>query len=289
MMSDDEENGLITNIKDHSAQIILRYKRVLQCMLCFVLFVLIILIFPLIFSFNGTVSIMYQPSFEVYAAYISSYATNESVCDLPVQPFLHPPEGKPASVLLGVGDLTDLTSVLQESTRIRIIDSNCIRTYYETPSCMLPSWFKHGLLVKFQTVNDLISEFPGFHARRIVLIVQNPFEAYADYIRDQGTNSNMEKMQTFFNDWEGEQNAYTGLADKITVTIYTNHLDIDSIVAIRNAVPEDVVPVSILKYCYSRKLKKRKPSSIGMELSRGQKDILCNIVSAHWRKEWGPC
>jgi hypothetical protein len=232
---------------------------------------------------------VYQPLTDVYAKYLDQRTTDASVCDLPVQPFVHPPDNKPGSVLLGVGGLTDLTNALQESTRIRIIDASCPLSYYETPSCMQPSWFKHGLLVKMSSVDQVVTSFPGFNAQRIILIKKNPFVEFAEEVRDGKRGANLDQMKSFFSLWTVEQNAYKGLVDRITLTINTTDTSIETILKIRKAIPEDLLTETLLQACYDKKVKDPKPAFLSFQISKEDKDKLCAMAAPYWINTWGPC
>lgn len=288
-MKDDEESGLVRDRPDDSLAIANRLKRGILCILCIILMIILLLIIPLLVSLQGTITVVYQPSMEVYIKYLNQHTTDAAVCDLSVQPFVHPPDNKPGSVLLGVGGLTDLTNALQESTRIRIIDASCPLSYYETPNCMQPSWFKHGLLVKMSSVDQLVKSFPGFTPERIIAVVKNPFVEFAEEVRDGKRAANLEQMKAFFSLWASEQNAYQALGDKIVLSIYSSDTSLKTIEQIRKIIPENLVAESLLQKCYEKKVKPPKPAFLSFQISKEEKDNLCKTVAPYWIKDWGSC
>jgi hypothetical protein len=289
MMKDDEESGLVRDRPDETLAIANRLKRGILCILCTILTIIVLLIIPLLVSLQGTITVVYQPQMEIYTKYLKLHTSDVAVCDLSVQPFIHPPDKKPGSVLLGVGGLTDLTNALQESTRIRIIDATCPLSYYETPNCMQPSWFKHGLLVKMSTVDQLVKAFPGFSPERIIVVVKNPFVEFAEEVRDGKRAPNLDQMKTFFALWASEQNAYQGLGDKIVLSLNSSDTSIKTIEQIRKVVPEDLVTESILQACYERKVKAPKPAFLSFQISKEEKENLCKMAMPYWVKDWGSC
>jgi hypothetical protein len=291
---DDEEEGeeikLIRRPDDGTLQLAKKYTRAILYMLGFFLIVCLILFIPLILSLRGTMTLLFQPSELTYLSYLNG-VDSLSTCGLTVQPFLHPPSGRDGVALLGVGSLTEMTTALQETFRIRLIDASCTTSYYEIPSCMQISWFKHGLMVKMRTVTQLTTVFPGFNPAKVIVVVKNPFVEFAEEARDNPSSySGYTEYLRFFDLWKQEQKAYESLDTSNLLMIYNNSSSMQAMKEIRNFAPEGLISERVLVVCYDTKFTPfNTPLNLNV-LTIPQRDELCEKVKDYWRQEeWGEC
>ena len=284
-----EEIKLIPRQDDGTLKLAKKYTKAIMYMLCSFLVICLIGFIPLLLSLRGTMTLLFQPSIDVYRTYIDNPDALSS-CSLSVQPFVHPPDGRNNIVLLGVGSLVDLTNALQESIRVRIIDATCTTSYYEIPSCMQISWFKHGLMVKMNRVEQLTGRFPGFYPERIIIVKKNPFVEYAEEVRDNPMiSSSFDEYERFFKAWVEEQSLYQGLKIANILYVTSNHTSLQTILDIRAFAPEGIVTERVTSVCYDTKYTKSLKELRTNVLTISQRDQLCAQVEEYWLKEWGTC
>jgi hypothetical protein len=192
--------------------------------------------------------------------------------------------------MLGAGSMDDISNALEESTRVQVIDTHCGGFSRRRLSCVPTHFFHHALLVKFNFVEDLVDDFyAGYNPTRIVLVIQNPFELVAKEISNHNIGSSDLEIINFFDYWVSELGKYKSISNHVSLVLSSNVTSFESITAIYEMVPHEIVSAPIFRQCFERNVAQHNSPDLSYTMSDELRIKLCAKAKPYWRDSWKNC